>query len=697
MGLPEIAEQKLATLPTSPGVYVFRGKENVVLYVGKAKSLRSRVRSYFQSGNSDDRFFIPILREQLTDLETFVTKSEKEAAILENNLIKEYRPRFNVKLRDDKEYLSLKLDATEEWPRLRLVRRSDDDAGRHVHYFGPFDSATAARRTVHLVNKHFQLRTCSDSDFARRKRPCLQHQIKRCPAPCVYEVSKDWYREQVRAVDLFLAGRHDELSREVEEKMGAAAESLEFELAAVYRDQLRAVARARQGQRALTHDEGERDVIGIHREETLVELALLIVRGGRLADVHKFSFDRVEVGNAEVLAAFLSQYYGDVKPNPPEEILLPLPIEGKDGVQAWLSEQLGRRIELLVPERGAKKDLVALATENAAHAFLEKRRTETDLEGKLGELRDVLRLAAIPRAIECCDISHLGGDDSVGAVVAMTDGQLDKKRYRSFHVKGRNNAPRIPGEIIDGMESLAPGDDYGAMYEVLSRRFRRGRTELSPGPVDATDPVVGEAPSAENDGGAPGGDAGEGLEREVRELERAETERSTWTLPDLFVVDGGRGQLAVALAAARDLGLHDLCIVALAKEKENVLGETLVDRVYLPGQKNPIPVRSSSSLVLLARLRDEAHRFSNKGRVTRGDRRNFRSALEDVRGIGKETKKRLLSTFGGLPEIRAAKDEELRAAGLHAGQIRALRATLGGNDGPVAENEPPSTDSDPPF
>ncbi len=662
MALPNVAEQKLARLPASPGVYVFRGPEGAVLYVGKAKSLRSRVRSYFQAGNSDHRFFIPILRELLTDLETFVTKTEKEAAILENNLIKEYLPRFNVKLRDDKEYLSLKLDTREEWPRLRLVRRSDDDAGRQVRYFGPFDSATAARRTVHLVNKHFQLRTCSDGDFARRKRPCLQHQIKRCPAPCVYEVSADWYGDQVRAVDWFLSGRHDELSREVEDKMNTAADTLEFELAAVYRDQLRAISRVRQGQRVVSHDEGERDVIGIHRDGTLVELALLVVRGGRLANLHKFSFDRVEVADGEVVAGFLSQYYGEMAANPPEEILLPVPIEGKDGVEAWLTEKLGKRIALLVPERGVKRELVRLADENAAHAFLEKRRTENDLESKLGDLRDILRLEVLPRAIECCDISHLGGNDSVGAVVAMTDGQLDKKRYRSFHVRGTSSAPRVPGELVEGME-LAPGDDYGAIYEVLSRRFRRGRGEGASRAISDPTIELTETPAAAED-------------VEVEE----KIDDGAWTLPDLLVVDGGRGQLAVALAAARDLGLHELPIVALAKEKENVLGETLVDRVYLPGQKNPIAIRSSPALVLLAQLRDEAHRFSNKGRVTRGDRRAFRSSLEDVRGVGALSRRKLLLAFGGLPEIRAASDQELRTAGLNAKQIKAIREALGGGE-----------------
>lgn len=243
--LPDDVKAKLDTLPTQPGCYLFKDKKGSVVYVGKARSLRARVRSYFQESSSDGRYFIPILRRTVGDLETIVTASEKEAAILEDNLIKEHRPRYNVKLRDDKSYLCLRIDPRSEWPRVELVRRPSPDGAK---YFGPYHSATSARRTLHLINKHFQLRTCTDNELESRKRPCLQYQIRRCLAPCVYEVDRDWYAAQVRAVGLFLDGRHDELTKDLEERMKAASRNLEFELAATYRDQLRAVEAVQQEQ-----------------------------------------------------------------------------------------------------------------------------------------------------------------------------------------------------------------------------------------------------------------------------------------------------------------------------------------------------------------------------------------------------------------------------------------------------------------
>ena len=264
--LPAVVTEKLDALPVSPGVYLFKDKKGAVVYVGKAKSLRSRVRSYFQEGTSDNRYFIPILQRTLGDLDTIVTGTEKEAAILENNLIKEHRPRYNVKLRDDKDYICLRLDVKEDWPRLWVVRRPTADPGGGLRYFGPYHSATAARRTLHLVNKHFQLRTCTDTEMRSRKRPCLQHQIKRCPAPCVLEVDKAWYDEQVRAVAMFLDGRHDELSSELESRMKDAARHMHFELAAVYRDQLSAIDKVREEQRVVSIDDIDRDVLGLHRE-----------------------------------------------------------------------------------------------------------------------------------------------------------------------------------------------------------------------------------------------------------------------------------------------------------------------------------------------------------------------------------------------------------------------------------------------
>jgi excinuclease ABC subunit C len=619
----EELEARLKALPAEPGCYLLRDKQGELLYVGKAKSLRSRVRSYFQDGSSDTRAFIPFMLREVKNLETIVTATEKEAAILENNLIKEQRPRYNVKLRDDKEYLSLRLGSEHPWPRPELVRRPKPDGAR---YFGPYHSATAARRTLHLVEKHFKLRSCTDRELEGRKRPCLEYQIKRCPAPCVYEVDRDAYAAQVRAVSLFLSGRHDELSRELRQRMEEASSRLEFELAASYRDQLSAVESVRQAQRVVAVSDIDQDVVGVYREGDLVEIALMIVRAGRVIDVGCFSNRRVEVPDDEVVANFIREHYGEGGGGEgviPDEILVPALPEGAEGVVDWLSEkrqaaaalrgERASRIELIFPQRGSKRGLLDLAQQNAEHAFKEKRRTEDDIDERLARVQEKLRLPTLPRRIECVDISHLGGNDTVGGVVALENGVPDKKRYRTYKV-------RAGGQ----------GDDYGAIYEVLSRRFRRGRG------VETTDPETGEV--------------------EIQSPELA------WELPDLVVVDGGRGQLAVALAAAHDLGLHDLPIVGLAKEKENVLGEKLVDRVYLPGQKNPIPLRPNTpELFLLARARDEAHRFSNRGRKIAGKRRSFASEIQAISGIGPKIHAALLKKFASVAAIFAASDEELLA------------------------------------
>lgn len=624
---PSVLDKKLKSLPATPGCYLFRDKRQKVLYVGKAKSLRARVRSYFQDGTSDTRAFIPLLRRHVADLETVVTRTEKEAAILENSLIKEHKPRYNVKLRDDKEYLSLELDTKHDWPRLNLVRRPDRSG---VSYFGPYHSATAARRTLHLVEKHFQLRTCSDRELAQRTRPCLQYQIKRCPAPCVFDVDRSVYAAQVHSVALFLDGRHDELTRELAARMKQASESLEYELAGIYRDQLRAVESIRQQQRVVSVTDKNQDVLGLFRQADLVELSVMIVRAGRVVDVVSFSNKGVEVPDDELVASFLREHYGEGGPGAPhipDEVVLPVLPEGADGVAEWLTERRelaagarGVRVgrcQLYAPARGTRKKLLELATENARHAFQEKQREQEDMDQRLARIQERLRLPTLPRRLECCDISHLGGKDTVGSVVAFRDGVPDKRRYKLYNVK-----------------TVEEGDDYGAMYEVLSRRFKRG---------------VEEAPDDDS-----------------------------WQLPDLFVVDGGPGQLSVALAAAHDLGLFDLTVVGLAKEREKPLAEKLVDRIYLPGQKNPIPLRPNSpELFLLAHARDEAHRFANRGRLRVGKRRRLSSELDSVPGIGPKTRTALLSALGSVQAIREASDEAILAVpGVGKRQLHALRNHL---------------------
>lgn len=684
--IPALVAPKLELLPTKPGCYLFLDADQTVVYVGKAKSLRSRVRSYFQEGTSDSRYFIPLLRKVVRDVETILTATEKEAAVLENQLIKQHRPRFNVKLRDDKDFLCIRLDLQKEWPMLETVRRPEPDGAR---YFGPYHSATSARRTLHLVNKHFQLRTCSDAEFAMRKRPCLQYQIKRCPAPCVLEVDKAYYAEMVRSVSLFLEGRHDELSGELSARMKDAARAMEYEKAAIYRDQLKAIEMAAERQRVVSVKDVDQDVIGLYREGSVVELELLEVRKGRVTDSFSFSLRQMEMPDEEVLSGFLSAYYGDpaqaaVLPN---EIVLPILPDGADGIGEWLSELRGRKVELLVPQRGARAALLKMARENAWHVFQEKQRSGDDIEARLAELRDKLRLKTLPVRIECCDISHLGGGDVVGSIVALKNGLPDKKHYRSFHVKHAAAA---------GIGMGAPGDDYAAMYEVLSRRFRRAKLsaeaqgkilQQSDGvyaPPAPPKPLVVREKIDRTYG--PPREAGEELPEIPAEFEVKETgaaHEGDWDLPDLLVVDGGRGQLNVALSAARDLGLHGLMIVGLAKERESAKGETMVDRVYLPGQKNGIPLKgSSSALFFLAKARDEAHRFANHVRKKLGKARRLHSEIDDVRGLSREIKRALLRHLGSMAGLRAATDTQILAVpGVTKRHLSALRKAI-----PAPEN-----------
>ncbi|HXK17493.1 MAG TPA: helix-hairpin-helix domain-containing protein, partial [Polyangiaceae bacterium] len=382
----------------------------------------------------------------------------------------------------------------------------------------------------------------------------------------------------------------------------------------------------------------DQDVLGIYREGDLAELCIMVVRKGRMIDTASFSMKNVELPDDEVVATFLREHYGEGgsgEAHVPDEVIVPVEPDGVDGVCEWLMERRAEvvesrrtKVQVLAPERGPRRALLEMASDNAKHAFEEKRRAKDDVDERLARVQERLRLPTLPRRIECCDISHLGGADTVGAVVALLDGQLDKKRYRTYIVR-----------------TVGDGDDYGAMFEVLSRRFRRGKAA-------------------------------------------AENETEADQLPDLFVVDGGRGQLGVALAAAHDLGLHDLCIVGLAKEKENVLGDKLVDRVYLPGQKNPIPLRPNSpELFLLARARDEAHRFSNRGRTKVGKRRRFESELDSIAGIGPKTRTSLLKTLGSVAALREASDEAILAVpGVTQRHLQALREAFAARATPPADN-----------
>src|SRR5438132_1543599 len=499
--LSEELRRKLESLPTQPGCYIMKDRAGAVVYVGKAVNLRARVAQYFQERTGDSRIFIPFLTDLLGDIEVMITPSEKDALLLENELIKKHRPRFNIRLRDDKNFISLRLSRTHPYPRLEVVRRVRKDGAR---YFGPYSSASSIRETLGIVNRHFQLRTCTDQVMANRRRPCLQYQIKRCPAPCVYSVPQDEYQRSVEEVALFLEGKADQLTAQLSSRMKDAAGKLQYERAAQLRDQLQAIERSLEKQRTVVGESIEQDVLGFHREGGLLEIQLLFFRGGRLSGGRSFNFSRQEFPTEELLSSFLDQYY-ESGAFIPKELLLPMELPEPESREAWLSERKGERVRVHVPERGEKARLLEMASENARHNFDERQRTEKNAVETLQRLQTRLRLPRLPRRIECFDISTFQGQLTVGSQVVFTDGEPDKSGYRLFKVRGE-----------------AAGDDFASMFQVLTRRLKRAL----------------ETPHDQN-------------------------------LPDLLVVDGGKGQLNVARAALRELGLSvsEVPLAGLAKSR----------------------------------------------------------------------------------------------------------------------------------
>ena len=657
-------------LPTEPGVYIMKDARGKVIYIGKAAVLRNRVRQYFQPATGDSRDFVPLLEGIVADIETVVTSNEKEALLLENTLIKRHQPRFNVNLKDDKNFLVLRLDPKAEWPRLEVVRRLGDDG---AHYFGPYHSATSCREALRVVNRHFQLRTCTDHVLHNRRRPCLQYQIKRCPAPCVLPVAPAQYDDQVRDVRLFLEGKSDELLDRLSGRMKDAAARTEFELAAEIRDQIRALEVTLEEQQVVSADFVDQDVVGYHRDGIALEIVVMSIRAGKLSGNRAFSFTGQEFPDAELISSFVGLYY-DMGASVPDEVLLPIDIEDAALKAEWLTEQRAsqaaagarrRKVEVLVPQRGDRRKLMELARKNAAASFATRRNARADTELALGKLQKRLKLPRLPRTIECYDVSHIQGFATVASMVVFVDGRPDKARYRTYKVR----APAAGGGRGD-----RKNDDFASMYEVLSRRFRRAR----------------QADGGEDD--------------------------VTWKLPDLIVIDGGKGQLGMALAAARDVGIDvrpgvGLPIVGLAKEREDgevgeveevepaaapVAGEIEAatsatpaeppaapapapvtpaaagdkskatpkkpDRVFLPHAKDAIPIRpSSAEMFVLQALRDEAHRFAVS--FHRGQRRRLtlRSALSDIPGIGPGRQRQLLRHFGSIKRVREASVDELAA------------------------------------
>ncbi len=592
--LDEAIGDRLGKIAAEPGVYLLRDKSGKVIYVGKAKSLRSRVRLYFRGG--DGRMQVPFLVGKVADVETLVTRNEKEALILENNLIKQYKPRYNIRLKDDKSYVSVKVTVEDVWPRIFVTRKILKDKNR---YFGPFHSAAAVRESLDTIRKVFPLRTCTDTVFRNRSRPCLEYQIKRCPGPCCLPVDHEEYLRQLRSTMLFLEGKSDELVRNLKGRMEEASERLRFEEAARLRDQMRALEKTAEPQEIVSHFGIDQDVFGLYREGGFIEIQVLTVSRGKLTANHAYSLDDREFPDEDVIGEVLGQYYSGGR-FLPDEILVPVDLEDAEVRSAYLSELKGKRVAVLHPQRGDKLRLAEMAGENARQSFVARRDTEDKRARMTEELQRRVALRNAPKRIECFDISNFQGREIVGSMVVFDEGEPDKACYRRYKVKS------IPGQ-----------DDFASLYEVLKRRYRRALEEKS--------------------------------------------------LPDLLVVDGGKGQLGVACTVLEELGIHELDVVSLAKDRvaSDARGTELrhsEERVFLPNRKNPVVLpRNSTALFLLQRVRDEAHRFAITFHRELRTRERLRSSLDEIRGIGEERRRRLLRHFGSLKRLREATAEEIAA------------------------------------
>jgi excinuclease ABC subunit C len=605
-------------------------------------------------------------------VQVIVTRSEKEAVLLENELIKKHRPRFNVRLRDDKDFIVLRLDERHPFPRLE-VRRAREARREGARYFGPYASASSIRETLRIVNRHFGLRTCTDHVFDHRRRPCILFQIQRCPAPCVYDLPQETYRASVEDAVEFLEGRESDLVERLRGRMQEAAAALRYEEAGRLRDQLVAVERSLEKQRVLMADRTDRDVVGLYREGPDLVIQLLRMRGGKLQESRSHPVKGNEFPDADILSSFLSLLYE--LELPPEEVLAPVEPTAADALAEVLTERRGRRVRLLTPQRGAKADLLEVAARNAEQGFRDWHQKDERREEALVALSRALHLARPPRWMECYDISTFQGAVAVGSGVSFRDGEPDKASYRRYKVKG-----------------VAGQDDFAMLHEVITRRLRRALAE-----------------------GA---------------------------FPDLIVIDGGKGQLNAALAAAKDLeiptrpvpgneGVPFVELVGLAKSRlidPVSLGTTRVirgrgrrsaaeladavearekgfvpeaartpERVFLPGRKDPVVLRQNSAeLFALTRLRDEAHRFAITFHRKLRRERNFQSVLEEIPGIGEGRKKALLRHFGSLKRVKEAPVEEIAAVEGFGPKQAALvfeffhRAATGTGalavEGPVAES-----------
>jgi len=603
---------QITRLPEQPGVYLYFNAAGDTLYVGRARALRDRVRSYLSAYGSSPK--TDALLDEVTRLEVIVTDSLVEALALENHLIKQRAPRFNILLRDDKNYPYLQLTTAEAFPRVLVARRVARDGN---YYAGPFLPATLARKTMSLTHKLFGIRSCNEVITGRRERACLEYDIKRCVAPCVAEIcSPAQYAEAVAHTRMFLDGRNDELIVELKRRMLAASDDLRYEEAAHTRDAIETVETLRDRQQKMsTVRLGDRDAFGVKTGPAGAIIQVFQMRGGRV-------IERVELvveasggppTEQETVQAAVQQFY-DVRVAPPE-VHVPVEIEDREALERWLSERAGRGVKLAVPKRGDKRGLLDLATRNAALGYRTRYSDEARVRGAaLEELQRVLGLGVSPRRIECFDISTIQGSETVGAMVVCEDGRLVRKEYRKYRVRGgawgaeRTTLPGARRSRSRRRVREAPTpdprllDDFAAMHEVVGRRCRR----------------------LLDDGGP---------------------------LPDLVVIDGGKGQLSAAYEAFGALGLANLVAVGLAKKEELIFTRDAADPIILEP--------NSAALLLLQRLRDEAHRVAVTYHRSARASRDFRSELDDILGVGARRRKVLLTRFGSVANVRRATREEL--------------------------------------
>ena len=584
----------LKKYPQSPGVYLMFGCQGDVLYVGKAKQLRNRLRSYF-SAAGDGRLQIPLLMDKVARIEVIITDTEKEALLLENTLIKKYRPHYNIELRDDKTYVSVRIDLNDPFPMMQVVRQVKNDG---AHYFGPYSSASAIRETLKEIYRIFPLRHSSIERCRKRGRPCLFHQIGQCSAPCHGKISQTDYRKLVDGVIQLLEGRESEVITRLQQRMVQAAEELRFEDAARLRDQIGSIEKSVEKQKVTAYGGGNMDVIGLHQDGGEVEVTLLFIRQGRLIGRRSYVV-AWKLDLPELLSGFLQEYYSR-QVILPDQLLLPLALEGADLLGEWLSEKRGKKVRLVAPQRGEKKDLCLLAQRNACESYRQRGQRQQAREELLEELQHKFHLSSLPKRIECYDISNVQGYHSVGSMVVLLDGEPAPAEYHRYKIK-----------------TVVGADDYASLYEVLKRRLGRGIEEDN--------------------------------------------------LPDMILIDGGKGQLGVLSAVLAEFQLTEkIGAVGIAKSRvmANVRGKVVErseERFFLPGRKNSVSFRhGSASLFLLERLRNEAHRFAITYHRKLRSRAALRSSLEDIPGVGPARRKALLKYFGSLKKIGSATLDELK-------------------------------------